>query len=156
MSLAENLAAARKAAGLSQQKVADVTGIPRTAVSDMERDVRAVSALELDALADLYDTTMGDLLGVQKRHGREQEFRVGITVFMTAHGVDQVDASHLAEACVRQALRTAQVDEDVLQVEHAWLGTLQAKVHKVMDTTTAGINGYLATRPTARAYREGT
>lgn len=33
---------------------------------------------------------------------------------------------------------------------------LLARVHKVIDTTTAGINSYLAVRPTNRAYREGS
>lgn len=62
MSLAKNLLAARTAAGLSQQQVADATGIPRPGVSDIERGKREVSALELKALADLYGTTANELL----------------------------------------------------------------------------------------------
>lgn len=63
MSLAENLAAARAAAGLSQQKVADAAGIQRTAVFDIEHGTRKVSALELKAFADLFGTTTDALLG---------------------------------------------------------------------------------------------
>jgi transcriptional regulator with XRE-family HTH domain len=63
VSLVENLAAARAAAGLSQQKVADATGIPRTAVSDIEHGKREVSAPELKAFADLYGMSMDALMG---------------------------------------------------------------------------------------------
>ena len=63
MSLAENLAAARSAAGLSQQKVADATGILRTVVSDIEHGKREVSALELKAYADLFGMSTDALLG---------------------------------------------------------------------------------------------
>jgi transcriptional regulator with XRE-family HTH domain len=63
VSLAENLTAARAAAGLSQQKVADTVGIPRPSLSDIERGKRSVDAMELKAFADLYGTTADALLG---------------------------------------------------------------------------------------------
>ncbi|ANZ35296.1 hypothetical protein BBK82_03575 [Lentzea guizhouensis] len=63
MSLAENLRVARAASGLSQQAVADSTGIPRTAVSDIEHGKREVGALELKALANLFGTSADALLG---------------------------------------------------------------------------------------------
>lgn len=62
MSLAENLLAARTAAKLTQQQVAGVVGIQRTALSDIEHGSRAVSALELKAFAGLYGTTADALL----------------------------------------------------------------------------------------------
>lgn len=62
MSLAENLRAARAAAGLSQQQVSGVVGIQRTSLSDIENGGRAVSALELKAFAELYGTTTDALL----------------------------------------------------------------------------------------------
>jgi transcriptional regulator with XRE-family HTH domain len=40
--------------GLSQQFVADQTGIPRVAISSIENGKRRVEALELEALARLY------------------------------------------------------------------------------------------------------
>lgn len=63
MSLAENLRAARAAAGLSQQQVAGVVGIQRTSLSDIENGSRAVSALELKAFAELFETSTDALLG---------------------------------------------------------------------------------------------
>ena len=157
MSLARNLAAARAAAGLSQQKVADATGIPRPGVSDIERGKREVSAPELKALADLYRTTADELLGRDSAgsEGRE-EFQVAVTVFVTARGVDQAEAQHDAESAVRHALRSVAVEHSVLETPHRTGGSFRVRVHKVMDTTTAGINGYLEVRPTNRAYREGS
>lgn len=63
MSLAENLLAARTGGGLSQQKVADAIGIPRSGVSDVERGLRDVSAVELKAFSDLYGLSMDALMG---------------------------------------------------------------------------------------------
>jgi Zn-dependent peptidase ImmA (M78 family)/transcriptional regulator with XRE-family HTH domain len=45
---------AREQCGLSQQTVADLLGLPRTAVSNMETGKRAVSTLELTKLAEIY------------------------------------------------------------------------------------------------------
>ncbi len=52
--LAERLRRAREECGLSQQKVADALGLPRTALSKIEGGTRAVSTLELTRLVDLY------------------------------------------------------------------------------------------------------
>lgn len=52
--LAVRLREAREYLGLSQQFVAEHTGIPRLAVSSIENGKRGVSALELEALARLY------------------------------------------------------------------------------------------------------
>jgi transcriptional regulator with XRE-family HTH domain len=52
--LAERLREAREYLGLSQQFVAEQTGIPRVAVSAIENGKRKVEALELEALARLY------------------------------------------------------------------------------------------------------
>lgn len=52
--LAERLREAREYLGLSQQFVADHTGLPRVAVSAIENGKRTVAALELEALAALY------------------------------------------------------------------------------------------------------
>lgn len=62
MSLAENLLAARTAAGLSQQQVADALRSHQPKVSEIEHGQRAVSALELKVLAELYGTTTDALL----------------------------------------------------------------------------------------------
>lgn len=61
--LAQRLRAARDAAGLSQQQVVDaVPDLPRTGLSDVERGVREVSALELADLAAVYGVAVAILL----------------------------------------------------------------------------------------------
>ncbi|MEV4383819.1 helix-turn-helix transcriptional regulator [Streptosporangium sp. NPDC049644] len=52
--LAERLRHTRDYLGMSQQYVCDMTGIPRSAVSDIERGARRVDSLELKKLARLY------------------------------------------------------------------------------------------------------
>ena len=52
--LGNRLRLAREQCGLSQQTVADLLGLPRTAVSNMETGKRAVSTLELTKLAEIY------------------------------------------------------------------------------------------------------
>lgn len=52
--LGERLRATRDYLGMSQQHVSDMTGIPRSAISDIERGARRVDSLELKKLARLY------------------------------------------------------------------------------------------------------
>ncbi|MFI7126847.1 helix-turn-helix domain-containing protein [Nonomuraea sp. NPDC050153] len=52
--LAERLRRTRDYLGMSQQYVCEMTGIPRSAISDIERAVRRVDSLELKKLARLY------------------------------------------------------------------------------------------------------
>jgi transcriptional regulator with XRE-family HTH domain len=52
----------REYLNLSQQYVAQRTGIPRSAVSDIERGVRKVDSLELKKLAGLYRRPVGFFL----------------------------------------------------------------------------------------------
>ena len=85
-----------------------------------------------------------------------EEFQVAVTVFVTAPGCDESDARSGAELAVRHALRTVAVEPGVLETPHSRLGPFRVQVHKVMDATTAGLNGYLAVRTTNRAYREGS
>lgn len=64
--LGRRLRGAREYLNLSQQFVADRTGIPRSAVSDIERGVRKVDSLELRKLARLYMHPVGFFLGEQE------------------------------------------------------------------------------------------
>ncbi len=64
--LGSRLREAREYLNLSQQYVADKTGIPRSAVSDIERGVRKVDSLELRKLARLYMHPAGHFLGDQE------------------------------------------------------------------------------------------
>lgn len=61
--LAKRLREVREYLNLSQQFVADKTGIPRSAVSDIERGARKVDSLELRKLARLYMYPVGYFLG---------------------------------------------------------------------------------------------
>jgi transcriptional regulator with XRE-family HTH domain len=61
--LGSRLRDVREYLSLSQQYVADKTGIPRSAVSDIERGVRKVDSLELRKFARLYMHPVGYFLG---------------------------------------------------------------------------------------------
>jgi transcriptional regulator with XRE-family HTH domain len=60
--LARRLRESREFVNLSQQFVAEQTGIPRSAISDIERGVRKVDSLELKRFADIYRLPVGYLL----------------------------------------------------------------------------------------------
>lgn len=67
--LAARIRQARRAAGLSQQRIADAVGIPRTAVSDIESGQRNVYATELAPLADALGCTVAWLLDLSPEQG---------------------------------------------------------------------------------------
>lgn len=54
----------RKQCGLSQQEVADKLQIKQSSVSDWENDVSRPDYEKLIALAELYDVTLYELLGI--------------------------------------------------------------------------------------------
>jgi transcriptional regulator with XRE-family HTH domain len=62
--LAERLRDTREYLGLSQQFVAEQTGIPRSAVSDIERAARRVESIELKRLSKLYRYPVEYFLGI--------------------------------------------------------------------------------------------
>jgi transcriptional regulator with XRE-family HTH domain len=64
--LATKLREVREYLGLSQQYVADKTGIARSAVSDIERGMRKVDSLELRKLARLFMYPVGHFLGEEE------------------------------------------------------------------------------------------
>ena len=64
--LSARLKEAREYRGFSQEEVARHLGVPRTAVSLMENGSRRVEALELRRLANLYQTTMENLAGLDQ------------------------------------------------------------------------------------------
>jgi transcriptional regulator with XRE-family HTH domain len=61
--LAERLREARKLAGLSQGNVANMLGLHRPSVSEIEAGNRRVSADELARFAEIYDVSIVWLLG---------------------------------------------------------------------------------------------
>lgn len=64
--LGENLKRARERSGKSQQQVADLLALPRTAVTNLEAGNRAVSTLELSKLAALYGQPIAHFFGQPK------------------------------------------------------------------------------------------
>ena len=60
--LGHNLRTAREGRGLSQQEVADLLSLPRTAITNIESGNREVSTLELTGLAALYHISPASLL----------------------------------------------------------------------------------------------
>ena len=64
--LARRLREAREFLNLSQQFVSAETGIPRSAVSDIERGTRRVDSLELKRLAALYRMPVEYFLGEEQ------------------------------------------------------------------------------------------
>jgi transcriptional regulator with XRE-family HTH domain len=67
--LTNRLREAREFLNLSQQFVAQQTGIARSAISDIERGERKVESLELKRLADLYRMPVDYFLGNDPRDG---------------------------------------------------------------------------------------
>jgi transcriptional regulator with XRE-family HTH domain len=65
--LAGRLREAREFLNLSQQFVADQTGIARSAISDIERGERKVESLELKRLAEIYRMPVDYFLGNDPR-----------------------------------------------------------------------------------------
>jgi transcriptional regulator with XRE-family HTH domain len=65
--LGDRLKKLREYLGMSQQYVADCTGIPRSAVSDIERGQRRVDAVELTKFARLYQHPVSWLLDEDER-----------------------------------------------------------------------------------------
>ena len=64
MNFGENFKNIRKQCGLSQQEVADKLQIKQPSVSDWENDVSRPDYETLIALAELYDVTLYELLGI--------------------------------------------------------------------------------------------
>lgn len=64
MNFGENFKNIRKQCGLSQQEVADRLQIKQSSVSDWENDVSRPDYEKLIALAELYDVTLYELLGI--------------------------------------------------------------------------------------------
>lgn len=64
MTFGENFKNIRKQCGLSQQEVADKLQIKQSSVSDWENDVSRPDYEKLIALAELYDVTLYELLGI--------------------------------------------------------------------------------------------
>ena len=66
---AQRIREVREYLNFSQQYVSDQTGIPRSAISDIERGARRVSTLELRRLADAFGYRAAYFLGEEEPPG---------------------------------------------------------------------------------------
>lgn len=90
--LALRLKEAREFLNMSQQFVADETGIPRSAVSDIERGVRRVDSLELKRLSALFRLTPEYLLT-----GSDSEAAQGATLSALARATSDMTSDEQGE-----------------------------------------------------------
>lgn len=110
--LAQRLRETRELLNVSQQFVAEQTGLPRTAVSDIERGVRKVDALELKRLARLYRFPVAYFLGSESQESLPPAERaVGGTVAASGQPAELAallrTASELTDEDRQQMLRFA-------------------------------------------------
>jgi transcriptional regulator with XRE-family HTH domain len=91
--LADRLRDTREYLGLSQQFVAEQTGIPRSAISDIERGVRRVESLELKRFSQVYrysvDYFFGDAVAEEADAGTVNAL-ARVTGELTEEDRDQV------------------------------------------------------------------
>lgn len=107
--IAARLRTARSDARLSQQKAADLTGISRVAISDMETGERKVYALELAALARAYGCTAGYLVGEDDPEILDWKEQKGLNDIVTALCFMGIPATWgMAQAAVGAAMDFAE------------------------------------------------
>jgi transcriptional regulator with XRE-family HTH domain len=86
--LAARLRSVREYLNLSQQFVSEQTGIPRSAISDIERGVRRVDSLELARFSELYRYSADYLLGREPEATEEGPLKA---LGRTAHALTETD-----------------------------------------------------------------
>jgi transcriptional regulator with XRE-family HTH domain len=76
--IARRIREARKLAGLSQGQVAKLLGLHRPSISEAEAGNRNVSAEELSRLAEIYEVSVGWLLGegAEKADARDDKLQL--------------------------------------------------------------------------------
>ena len=90
MEIGKNLRRLRAKSGLTQQEVADKLDVSRVAVGQWESDRTMPRKNSLEALADLFDVTVADLMG----EGAEPVAVVG-----TSRMVPLLGCAHMGEPC---------------------------------------------------------
>lgn len=97
--LGRRLRLAREARSLSQQAVADVLGLQRTAVTQMEAGNRSVSTLELAKLSELFLRPVSDFL---REGAPEPDDDVMVALYRAEPGLEQDEATQKQVArCVK-------------------------------------------------------
>lgn len=90
--LGSRLREARHYVGLSQDYVAGLLNVPRSALSDMERNLRRVSVDEAQALAELYGRSLNELLTGEPDHSADDAVRAlaRTTVDLSSEDLEEV------------------------------------------------------------------
>lgn len=98
LEIARRLREARELASISQNKVADVLGLPRTAVTQIEGGNRSVSTLELVRLSELYRRPLDWFLA----ETTDAEEDVVVALHRIAPGLDEaLEVRSEVDRCVR-------------------------------------------------------
>ncbi|MGW6638254.1 helix-turn-helix domain-containing protein [Streptomyces cyaneofuscatus] len=93
--LGRRLKGTREYLGLSQQQVAERTGIVRSAVSDIERGMRRVEVMELQKLARLYRLPASYFLDEEEAADAGEHALAGLP--RTAHPLSEGDRIEVAK-----------------------------------------------------------
>lgn len=111
-SLGERLREAREYLSLSQQDVAASTGIPRSAMSDIERGQRKVDSLELRKLAKVYRVPVSNLLNDDARENDGQTVSALARAVEGLTDTDRNEVVRFAEFLRYQARSSAKTESD--------------------------------------------
>jgi transcriptional regulator with XRE-family HTH domain len=92
--IAERLRAAREYMGLSQADIAQLVGLPRTAITGIESGTRRIEATELKRLADIYRRSVEYLLtGCEPVYRGPEQFAF---LARAVNGLTQKDVDEVA------------------------------------------------------------
>jgi transcriptional regulator with XRE-family HTH domain len=126
--LGDKLKKLREYLGMSQQYVAECTGVPRTAVSDIERGQRKVDAIELTKFARLYQQPVSWLLDEDEQASPGAH---ALSLLARKYGrLTEHDLAQLEDfAAFLAARRAAALDEDGSPEERSlrWTGRLPTR-----------------------------
>ena len=95
--LGARLKEAREYRGYSQEEVAEHLDLPRSAISLMESGSRRVGALELRRLADLFQTTMENLTGLEQENSDLESVRMVARAAADLSASDREEVLRFAE-----------------------------------------------------------
>lgn len=95
------LKAAREAAGLTQEQVAKLLGLPRPAISEMESETRTVSAGELKQLAACYKVSLPWLAG-EPSYGADEKIKMAARRLSALRDEDMDTVMRIVDSFRRQ------------------------------------------------------
>lgn len=93
----------REAAGLTQEQVARLLGVPRPAISEMESELRTVSAGELRQLAACYKVSLPWLAGEPSHDGADEKIKMAARKLSDLKDEDVDTVLRIVDSFRRQA-----------------------------------------------------